>query len=227
MARNTGQLGSMAKRRSSRTSSPLAAQDAAVRSAASVAPVAKPNESAVLAVLVYLCGDNHVEKYTDDDLKRMLGFGESRHLHLAVQYDSAAGARRYVVRAGDSITREEKSVRRDVNTGDAAALQEFLDGGLAEVTAEHYVLILSGLGINPRYVRQSLPLEALPEPLQDIRGGKPGDPNDQAYVQQFAKGVESLSSANRPKYLIAVHQRLFSVCHDFSNSGSLGISDLR
>ena len=156
----------------------------------------------------------------------MLGFRPGSHLHLAVQYDNAKEAKRFVVRAGDTRIQED-SLRRDMNTGEPRALQEFLDWGMQEVLAEHYVLIFSGLGINPRYTRQSLPLETLPEPLQAIRGGQPGDPNDVAYVQQFAEGVERLSPSDLSQYGNAVHQQLFSICHDFSNSGSLAISDLR
>ncbi len=48
-----------------------------------------------------------------------------------------------------------------------------------EAIADHYVLIFSGLGINPAYVRQSLPLESLPKPLRQARGGKPEDPKRQ------------------------------------------------
>ena len=156
----------------------------------------------------------------------MLGFRPGSHLHLAVQYDTAKEAKRFVVRAGDTRIQED-SLRRDMNTGEPRALQEFLDWGMQEVLAEHYVLIFSGLGINPRYIRQSLPLETLPEPHQAIRGGQPGDPNDVAYVQQFAEGVERLSPSDLSQYGNAVHQQLFSICHDFSNSGSLAISDLR
>ncbi len=198
-----------------------------MQTASSSVNATEPPEPAVLGVLVYLCGDNHIKESTDAYLKRMRSFGPSRQLHLAVQYDTAIGAKRYVVRADDSRTQNEEPVRRDVNTGDARALEEFLDWGLKEVVAQHYVLILSGLGINPRYVRQSLPLKALPEPLQEIRGGRPGDPNDPAYTERFADAIARLSQADRTTYRNAVHQQLFSICHDFSNSGSLAIHELR
>ena len=214
-----------------------ARRSAAVRSRRGPVPASAPQHEsdsvsdksksrATLSVLVYLCGDCHIEKYTDQYLESLLQSAPSKNIHLLVQYDTAEGANRYLVHAGASGFQKEE-VRRDVNTGDQAALEEFLEWGLKAVAAEHHVLVLSGLGINPRYVRQSLRLDSLPEPLQKVRGGKPGDPNLAKYSKEFAEKVAQLNPKELAKYRDAIQQRTFSICHDFSNSGSLAISDLR
>jgi len=133
-----------------------------------------PQQRASLAVWVYLCGDNHVRDATNKYLAKLLNSTPCSNIHLVIQYDTPDSAKRYIVRAGEKSTpASDEEVRRDVNTGDPKALEEFLKWGLTAVVAEHHVLIFSGLGINPRYVRQSLPLDALPEPLRKARGGKP------------------------------------------------------
>ena len=214
-----------------------ARRSAAVRSRRGPVPVSAPQHEsdkvsdksksrATLSVLVYLCGDCHIEKYTDQYLESLLQSAPSKNIHLLVQYDTAEGANRYLVHAGTSGFQKEE-VRRDVNTGDQAALEEFLEWGLKAVAAEHHVLVLSGLGINPRYVRQSLRLDSLPEPLQKVRGGKPGDPNLAKYSKEFAEKVAQLNPKELAKYRDAIQQRTFSICHDFSHSGSLEVSALR
>lgn len=186
----------------------------------------RPKKRATLAVLVYLCGDCHIEKYTDKYLESLLAAAPSENIHLLIQYDTAEGANRYLVRAGTRGP-EKQEVRRDVNTGDQSALEEFLAWGLKTVSAEYHVLVLSGLGINPRYVRQSLRLDTLPEQLQKVRGGKPGDPNEAKYSREFADKVAKLGAEELAKYRDAIQQRTFSICHDFSHSGSLEVKALR
>ena len=124
----------MAKRRSSQvvfsTGTPDQTRDS-TRTASSSATASastngtKPNRPAVLAVLVYLCGDDHIKKSTNEYLNRMLGFRPGPHLHLAVQYDNADEAKRFVGRAGDTRIQEDP-LRRDVNTGDPRAFHWML-----------------------------------------------------------------------------------------------------
>jgi CHAT domain-containing protein len=180
-------------------------------------------------VLVYLCGDNHIEKYTDEYLRRLLTANRCRNLHLVVQHDTSRETKRYVVEIGrQSSARRDRTVeqvfQQDVNTGDPRTLAEFLDWALATVSAEHHVLILSGLGINPRYLRQSLPLEKLPQPLQGIRHERSdGGSAD----RKFARAVERLEPNERAKYRELIHRDLFSICHDFGESDALAITELR
>lgn len=218
----------MIKRRPARATSSSRRSNAQSRQKPLVQPESNPpKKRATLAVLVYLCGDCHIEKFTDQYLKSLLGAAPTENIHLLIQYDTPGGANRYLVTAGDKEA-ERQEVRRAVNTGDRLALEEFLEWGSEAVSAEHHVLILSGLGINPRYVRQSLPLESLPEQLQKIRGGNPGDPNEpRRYSQEFSEKVAELSPEELAKYRDAIQQRTFSICHDFSNSGSLEVTALR
>lgn len=189
----------------------------------------KSNARAKLAVLVYLCGDNHISEDTDKYWESMRSAAPMEHIHLIVQHDKPEEAKRYVVRAGSNEVVTPENIRRDVNTGSPEALAEFLEWALKikEATADHYVLIFSGLGINARYVRQSLPLEALPKALRQARGGKPEDPSDNAVIQKFLTHFRTLNDADKASYREAIHNRAFTICHDFSNSGSLQVSDLR
>lgn len=225
----------MAKRRSSRTqkSSPEPSPSVAIDPDIVQLKVADSIEStterrAALAVLVYLCGDNHVRPFTDTYLDKLLASTPCQNIHLVIQYDTAQSAKRYIVRAGERWKPDsQEEIRRDVNTGDPRAFDEFMAWSLTAVMAEHHVLVLSGLGINPRYVRQSLPLETLPALLQKVRGGKPGDPNRSEDRRAFIEQFDRLSKEQKAAYRDAIHRKTFSICHDFSNSGSLEVSDLR
>ncbi len=177
--------------------------------------------------MVYLCGDNHIEKETDSYLASFLGSAPNDQLHLVIQYDKAEGAKRYLLPAGSTQAIELSDVRRDVNTGAPEALSEFLEWAIQNVSADHHILVFSGLGINPRYVRQSLRLDDLPKPLQRGRGGQPGDPNLPQVRDQFLTQFETLTADQCAQYRSAIHNRTFSICHDFSNSGSLEASDMR
>ena len=152
-----------------------------------------------------------------------------QNVHLIVQHDKPDEAKRYLIKAGSEQVERFENVRRDVNTGSPEALAEFLEWALRiqDATADHHVLIFSGLGINPRYVRQSLPLEALPKTLREFRGGKPEDPNNEEVSRRFTRGFKKLTAKERESYREAIHNRAFTICHDFSNSGSLQVSDLR
>lgn len=208
-----------------------------------------------LAVLVYLCGDNHIQANTDEYLKTIVDATPLKHVHILIQHDKPDEARRFVLRAGanyrldrqgpapthqvpsaaepedveDSANTETDEIRRDINSGSPEALAAFLEWALNEpdVQADHYVLLFSGLGINPRYVRQSLPLSDLPKGLHKARGGKPDDPNDPRVTKEFLAAFKKLDQADKSQYRQAIQSRTFTICHDFSDSGSLQVSDMR
>ncbi len=211
------------------TAIPLEPTQATVDPQVAEAAQTSASPRAKLAVLVYLCGDNHISAETDKYLEAMLAATPLEHVHLIIQHDKPDEAKRYVVRAGTTQIDRSENVRRDVNTGAPEALAEFLEWGLRikDAVADHYALIFSGLGINARYVRQSLPLETLPKALRQARGGKPEDPNDEEVIGKFVERFLHLSKADKASYREAIHNRSFTICHDFSNSGSLQISDLR
>lgn len=181
---------------------------------------------AQLTILVYLCGDNHIEAETVVYLERMRQALPAKHFHLVVQHDVRNETRRYIAPAGATEWNHGHHFNRGSNSGDPRSLAEFLKWGLEAAPAERHVLILSGLGVNPRYVRNSLPTESLPQPLRAVRDSDLWEPPSVAFAETFEK-----LTADDPglvnDYRQAVHPRLFSLCHDYSHSGSLGISDLR
>lgn len=192
------------------------------------APVeqSEPCPLAPLTILVYLCGDNHIEAETVEYFARMQLALPAKHFHLVVQHDVPGKTQRFIAQAGERELKCRHQFNRGRNTGDPKSLSEFLKWGIAEAPAERHVLVLSGLGVNPRYVRNSLPTECLPKPLRPVRDEHLWQPASDAFVREFQQLATSDPEAVK-NYRQAVHQRLFSLCHDYSHSGSLGISDLR
>ncbi len=84
--------------------------------------------------LFYLCGDNDLAKYVEDDFREICAAGASPSVHVAVQIDRPTGAARYLL--------PERRRRRpaapdhtlgNVNTGDPNAAIDFLSLGNARV----------------------------------------------------------------------------------------------
>lgn len=149
-------------------------------------------------VLIYMCGDNHLEPYTDDDFAEMCRVGSLPNMHVVVQRDRRDGARRYVLPEGrcDGEPVPDPSLAHvRVNTGEPAEAIQFLLWGLAQAPSKHVAVIFSGLGISPDYVRQRL------------------------HAAAGASASRLLESQ--------VQQQLFSMCHDLTSHDALEASELR
>ena len=112
--------------------------------------------------LIYMCGDDDVlEPFIDDDFAEICQVGSQRDMHVVVQRDRREGARRYVLPKGpvaaESLQADETLDRVRVNTGEPAEALKFFLWGIERAPSQHVMLIFSGLGINPRYVRQPSP----------------------------------------------------------------------
>ncbi len=186
----------------------------------------EPCPLAPLTILVYLCGDNHIQAETVEYFERMARALPAKHFHLVIQHDVPGRTQRFIAQVGESEPKCRHQFNRGSNSGDPKSLAEFLKWGIAEAPAERHVVILSGLGVNPRYVRNSLPTECLPKPLRPVRDDHLWKPASDAFAETFQQLATNDPESVR-NYRQAVHQRLFSLCHDYSHSGSLGISDLR
>lgn len=89
--------------------------------------------------LVYMAGDNNLDPNGVQDLSEMKKVGSTDAVNVVAQFDRAAGATRYHVRRGglDAIKGLGK-----LNTGDPAALVDFVKWASDAYPARHYALVL-------------------------------------------------------------------------------------
>jgi len=95
-------------------------------------------------VMVYMAGDNSLDPEGVKDLKEMKKVGSTDKLNIIAQFDRAAGhvARRYYLRKGGIITGDAVASLGTVNTGDPKQLSDFIQWGLKDYPADHYLLVL-------------------------------------------------------------------------------------
>jgi hypothetical protein len=114
-------------------------------------------DAAEWTVLVYLDGDNNLESDALDDFAEMAAVGSNERVQIVVQFDrirSAEGwdddshgnwsdVRRFVVERGMQPT-EDAAVEQlgELNMGDSATLEDFIDWGISSYPARRYALIL-------------------------------------------------------------------------------------
>lgn len=171
----------MAKQRSSRVAKSAAAAKKAEAPAVfgAFAPVA-PGQPKPWTVLIFMCGDNWLDDDVQADFAEICQVGSSPEMHVVVQCDGPEGARRFLLPEGPSTappadeafavrTPSDQLVPPRVNTGDPLELRRFLLWGVEQAPSEHVAVILSGLGINPKYVRDNLPAELQSLPLDPLR----------------------------------------------------------
>jgi hypothetical protein len=95
-------------------------------------------------VMVYMAGDNSLDPEGSLDLKEMKKTGSSEDVNIIAQFDRAAGhvARRYFLRKGGIVTGDAVASVGKVNTGDPASLEDFIQWGIKNYPAQHYLLVL-------------------------------------------------------------------------------------
>ena len=95
-------------------------------------------------IMVYMAGDNSLDPEGVIDLKEMKKVGSTDQLNVIAQFDRAAGhvARRYYLRKGGVVTGDAVASLGEVNTGDPKALTDFIQWGIKNYPAEHYLLVL-------------------------------------------------------------------------------------
>lgn len=95
-------------------------------------------------IMVYMAGDNNLDPDGVNDLKEMKKVGSTEQINIIAQFDRAAGhvARRYYLRKGGIVTGDAVASLGAVNTGDPAALTDFIKWGVKNYPAEHYLLVL-------------------------------------------------------------------------------------
>lgn len=95
-------------------------------------------------VMVYMAGDNNLDPEGSIDLKEMKKVGSNDDVSIIAQFDRAAGhtARRYYLRKGGIVTGDAVASLGKVNTGDPASLEDFIQWGIKNYPAKHYLLVL-------------------------------------------------------------------------------------
>ena len=109
-------------------------------------------------VMVYLAGDNNLESFGQDDLMEMKSVGSTDAISIVAQFDrmSDGVTRRYYLTHDRSLSADAVAELPEVNTGDPAALLDFILWGLAEYPA----------GQNTQPHRKWEPGGAGPEPVE-------------------------------------------------------------
>ncbi|MCB0192980.1 MAG: hypothetical protein KDJ65_13635 [Anaerolineae bacterium] len=133
-------------------------------------------------VMVFMAGDNDLEREGHKDLKEMMQVGCGPDLNVVVEFDSRAkGAIRYEVQPnhlqiiGDPLG--------DSNTGNPAVLTDFIRWARAAYPAEHYLLVIWNHGTG---------WENLPPDFNwsSVRGGSPGDLKKALFLSTLRKAAK-------------------------------------
>ena len=76
--------------------------------------------------------------------QEMKTVGSTDKLNIIAQFDRAEGhiARRYYLRKGGIVTGDAVASLGAVNTGDPEALKDFIQWGIKDYPADHYLLVL-------------------------------------------------------------------------------------
>jgi hypothetical protein len=95
-------------------------------------------------VMVYMAGDNNLDPEGVQDLKEMKKVGSTDKLNIVAQFDRASShvSRRYYLRKGGIVTSDAVASLGNVNTGDPKFLNDFIQWGVKNYKADHYLLIL-------------------------------------------------------------------------------------
>jgi hypothetical protein len=95
-------------------------------------------------LMVYLAGDNNLESYGQKDLAEMSRGGSSSDVAVVAQFDrmSDQQTRRYFIQSGQNLDASCVAMADEVNTGDPAALVEFITWASQTYPAERYGLVL-------------------------------------------------------------------------------------
>lgn len=110
-------------------------------------------------VLLYSAADNNLEKDLTKDVIEMESAGSNKNMNLVVQLDRGenpseisdgwAGCKRFYLNKDDDSSRISSPSLKDmgqVNMSDPKVLADFIEWGIKNYPAEHYMLILSDHG---------------------------------------------------------------------------------
>lgn len=96
-------------------------------------------------VMVYMAGDNNLDGAAMDDLDEIKATGSTDAVHVVAQVDRRGAGRptrRYFLQHGTSLNADAVASLGETNTGDPAALVDFVKWAVHSHPAEHYALVL-------------------------------------------------------------------------------------
>jgi hypothetical protein len=98
-------------------------------------------------VMVYMAGDNDLDKFGKEDLDEMCQLGSSSEFNVVVQFDREGKdlqTKRYEITPARKGKAEARVVEMlgETNTGDPKVLEDFIQWGVEKYGAEHYMLVL-------------------------------------------------------------------------------------
>lgn len=110
-------------------------------------------------IMVYMAGDNDLETFLVNNLKSLEKVGSSPRINILAELDRGAspkspltkwkGSRRFEIQKSDDATRITSPVAQDlgtVNMADPKHLSDFVQWGMKNYPAKHYLLILNDHG---------------------------------------------------------------------------------
>lgn len=94
--------------------------------------------------MVFMAGDNSLDSAGTVDLNEMKRVGTTADVNVIAQFDStrAKGANRYCLRKGGPLAADLIAALGETNTGDPKCLTAFIDWGVKNYPADHYLLVL-------------------------------------------------------------------------------------
>lgn len=94
--------------------------------------------------MVYLAGDNNLERYGVKDLLEMKRIGSSKEIAIVAQYDRMSDqvTRRYYISQSQELQNDCVVDLPETNTGDPDVLLDFIVWAARTYPAEHYALVL-------------------------------------------------------------------------------------
>lgn len=97
-------------------------------------------------VMIYMAADNNLSGQGVRDLARMKEVGSSDELAILAQYDpeSTRETKRYFLKKGGLPHEDKVESLGETNTGAPSTLMDFVQWGITNYSAEHYMIVLWG-----------------------------------------------------------------------------------
>jgi hypothetical protein len=96
-------------------------------------------------VMVYLAGDNNLDRAGIIDLKEMKRVGSTDQMNVIAQFDREGkdlSTNRYYIRKGGTLTKDVVGSLGETNMGSPRVLEDFIKWGIKNYPAEHYLLVV-------------------------------------------------------------------------------------
>jgi hypothetical protein len=95
--------------------------------------------------MVYLAGDNNLDSAGVIDLKEMKKVGSTDQMSVIAQFDRQGKdttTNRYYIRRGGTLAKDVVGSLGETNTGDPRVLEDFIQWGVKNYPAQHYLLVV-------------------------------------------------------------------------------------